>query len=322
MMRGEFESLRAIGAVCPELVPHAYSWGRSKLEAESKDEVDFLLTDFRTVGVQPPEPAKFTAQLAEFHKKSESPTGKFGFHTTTCHAKLPQVTDCWEDSWAILYRKQLEQMIKLDTERNVDWPEFRRVSTLILDIVILRLLEPLQSEGRCIKPCLVHGDLWDENSATDGSTGEPFLFDACSFYAHNEYELGDWRAARHRLSRSAYIEGYKSNFPASEPGTCLICPEPHDAELTVGYRGRVGRQEFVVLPAFRSWRRYPDSRISSATTVSGSNTSNGISQFMETNIASYLVFSIAWLLCAKSFAMTNSPKFDTLRMRLEGGYVL
>lgn len=214
MMQGEFESLRAIRSVCPELAPRVYSWGRFS-------DTHFMLADYHVVGEQPPEPIKFTARLADLHKKSVSPTGKFGFHITTCHAKLPQVTDCWEDSWAVLFKKQMAQMIKVDTEKNGDWPEFRRASDLILDRVIPRLLEPLQSEGGSIKPCLVHGDLWDENAATDADTGEPFMFDAGSFYAHNEYELGDWRAARHRLSKEVYVENYKRNFPPSEPSMYL-----------------------------------------------------------------------------------------------------
>ena len=217
MLEGEFESLRAIRSVCPELAPYVYNWGCFKGNAPSGLDTHFMLADYHVVGEQPPEPLKFTARLAELHKNSVSPTGKFGFHITTCHARLPQVTNCWEESWAVLFRKQMAQMIKLDTEKNGDWPEFRRVCDLILDRVIPRLLEPLQSEGRFIKPCLVHGDLWDENAATDGTTGEPFVFDAGSFYAHNEYEQGNWRAPRHRLSRDVYVENYKRHFPASEP---------------------------------------------------------------------------------------------------------
>jgi len=52
----------------------------------------------------------------------------------------------------------------------------------------------------------------------DAETGDPFVFDPCSFYAHNEYEIGNWRAKRHRLSGREYVEGYKSFYPASEPG--------------------------------------------------------------------------------------------------------
>lgn len=123
----------------------------------------------------------------------------------------------------------------LDREKNEQWGEFKILCDLTLEKVVPRLLEPLQSGGRSIKPCLIHGDLWDENTATDMDTGEPFVFDAGSMYgmmtfqctkalpsaylytAHNEYEIGDWRAPRHRLSNESYILNYKRNFPVSEP---------------------------------------------------------------------------------------------------------
>lgn len=43
------------------------------------------------------------------------------------------------------------------------------------------------------------------------------MFDVCSFYGHNEYDTGNWRAPRHRLSNKAYIKEYKSRFPVSPP---------------------------------------------------------------------------------------------------------
>lgn len=82
----------------------------------------------------------------------------------------------------------------------IDWPEFEYLSTLVLDKCIPRLLRPLQSEGRTIKPCLVHGNIWDGNTATDIESGEPFVYDGSAFYAHKEDELGNWRSPRHRLS--------------------------------------------------------------------------------------------------------------------------
>lgn len=219
MSEGQFESLKALHAVSPSFSPEPYAWGKCD---KAGPETYFLLTEFKEVGEQPPDPVKFTARLANIHKTSISPTGKFGFHMTTCTGNITQITDCWEASWEVLYRKQLAHVMKLDEEKNGEWPEFQRISSLVLDIVIPRLLRPLQSDGRNIKPCLVHGDLWDENSATDMNTGEPFVFDPGCMYAHNEYEIGDWRAPRHRLSNQSYIRNYKRNFPVSEPGKLYL----------------------------------------------------------------------------------------------------
>lgn len=97
------------------------------------------------------------------------------------------------------------------------WPEFDQVGELVVSKVVPALLLPLQTGGRSIKPCLVHGDCWDGNTAT-GEDGRALFFDVASFYAHNEYDLGDWRAPRHALSDPAYTDAYKSLVPVSEPG--------------------------------------------------------------------------------------------------------
>ena len=130
LIEGEFESLKAIHAVSPELTPEPLAWGKYDQE---EPETYFLLAQFREVGEQPPDAVKFTARLADMHKRSVSPTGKFGFHTTTCHAKLPQVTNIWEESWSVLYQKQLAQMVKLDEDKHGIWPEFQHVCRLTIE---------------------------------------------------------------------------------------------------------------------------------------------------------------------------------------------
>lgn len=87
------------------------------------------------------------------------------------------------------------------------------------------MFELPSSDGRLLKPSLVHGDCWDGNTAMDMKTGEAFIFDVCSFYGHNEYDTGNWRAPRHRLSNKAYIKNYKLHYPMSEPGA------PHSIRL-------------------------------------------------------------------------------------------
>jgi fructosamine-3-kinase len=136
---------------------------------------------------------------------------------TTCHGTLPQYVG-WESSWEVMFSKIVSRAMDLDHEKHGNWPEFNAVRRLLFEHVIPRLLRPLQSEGRSIKPCLIHGDIWDENCADDMNTGEPFAFDAGSIYAHNEYEIGYWRPPRHRLSNRTYVRAYKKHFPVSEPG--------------------------------------------------------------------------------------------------------
>ncbi|KAL8677555.1 MAG: hypothetical protein Q9186_006016 [Xanthomendoza sp. 1 TL-2023] len=181
MSEGQFEANKAIHDVSESFCPKAHAWGQFR---NSDIPTYFLLADFREI---------------DFHKKSESPSRKFGLHITTCHGKAAQMTDLWDDSWESLYKKQLAHTFEADKQKHPDWPEFEYRKQLVLEKCIPSLLKPLQSEGRNIKPCLVHGNIWDQNTATDMETGEPFIFDGSAFYAHNEYELGNWRDPRHRL---------------------------------------------------------------------------------------------------------------------------
>lgn len=134
----------------------------------------------------------------------------------TCHARIAQAVDVWDDSWCALYSRHLGHVMDL-AKPILNWPEFDVVCRLTLEKFVPRLLLALQSEGRTLKPCLIHGDCWDGNRAMDARTGEAFVFDVCSFYGHNEYDTGNWRATRHRLSNMAYIRNYKKHFSVSEP---------------------------------------------------------------------------------------------------------
>jgi protein-ribulosamine 3-kinase len=217
MCEGEFESLKAVHAVSPDFVPKPYAWGKYCVPALENVETYFLLVEFRDVGQQPADPVALGRRLADMHERSISPTGKFGFHISTCHAKIAQAVDSWEESWCTLYKKHLGHVMEL-AKPILKWPEFDVVCKLTLEKVVPRLLLPLQSEGRVLKPSLIHGDCWDGNTAMDMKTGEAFIFDVCSFYGHNEYDTGNWRAPRHRLSNPVYISNYLKRFGPSEPG--------------------------------------------------------------------------------------------------------
>ena len=43
-------------------------------------------------------------------------------------------------------------------------------------------------------------------------------------YAHKEYEIGYWRAARYRFSNKSSVVDYKCGIPVSEPGESSV---PH-----------------------------------------------------------------------------------------------
>ncbi|KAK0710572.1 Fructosamine kinase-domain-containing protein [Apiosordaria backusii] len=210
MCHGEFESLKAIDNVSPGFVPKPYAWGQIASEEGSY----FLLVEFRHIGCQPAEPLKLASRLADMHLRSVSPTGKFGFHIATCHAKIIQAIDVWDDSWCVVFGRHRGHIIDLASS------------------VVPRLLLPLQSDGRVLKPSLVHGDCWDGNTAMDMKSGEAFIFDVCSFYGHNEYDTGNWRAPRHRLNMTTLCK--------------LFCPDTLRQEMELLRERKASRGGSVV----------------------------------------------------------------------------
>lgn len=181
MVESEYESMRAIYDVLPNFAPKPIAHGAY----ETIPDTHFFLCEFREILDDMPDPHKFTMSLAELHQKSESPTGKFGFHMPTYSGNLPQWTE-WDESWESLFTKNLRMALDFEIKAKGYDREFDTLVPAIFNKVIPRLLGPLERDGRSIKPSLVHGDLWYANSGIDMDTDSPFIFDACCFYAHNE----------------------------------------------------------------------------------------------------------------------------------------
>ncbi|KAL9122772.1 MAG: hypothetical protein Q9187_000670 [Circinaria calcarea] len=195
----------------PTLVPKPYGYG----QFYSK-EMYFFLCQFLDISDRLPDPVRLGARLAELHQTSVSPTGKFGFHVPTYDGKLPQIVG-WDSSWSSFFGNLLAGILRLDVKVNGTWKELEDIVEKTIVRVIPRLLGVLESNGRTVKPCLIHGDLWEGNIGTDFASGNIYLFDACSYYAHNEMEIGMWRTDHHRMKAKAYKREYLRNFEPSEP---------------------------------------------------------------------------------------------------------
>lgn len=210
MMEGEFNSLTAINKATPGFAPKVYGWGKF-----DKSETYYLLMDFLDLKMVLPDPSKLCSKLVEMHQNSESPTGKFGFPLPTCHGKHIQPND-WDESWCRFFTRLITIFFETDVEVNGPWKEYEEAFKVLKTHTIPQVLEPLQSDGRVLKPTLVHGDLWEENTGINIETGDPVVFDASVFYAHNEYELGMWRRDELRIG-SPHIKQYLRRCPPSEP---------------------------------------------------------------------------------------------------------
>jgi protein-ribulosamine 3-kinase len=106
---------------------------------------------------------------------------------------------------------------KLDFQANGHWTKLDDAMKIILDKVVPRLLGRLYEDNRTVKPCLIHGDLWEENIGTDPRTGNIYIFDSCAYYAHHEMGVGMWRVEHHQMNPPKYRDEYFKAFNPDEP---------------------------------------------------------------------------------------------------------
>ncbi|OJJ81679.1 uncharacterized protein ASPGLDRAFT_68560 [Aspergillus glaucus CBS 516.65] len=212
---GEYASMQEIHRVVPDFAPRPITWGTYKNDSETH----FFLCEYRDMILardEMPDPGVFTGRLAALHQsQSRSPEGKFGFHVPTYSGYLPQYTG-WEGSWEVFFSKSLRVAMDLEIKAKGYDAEFDVLVPVIFEKIVPKLLRPLESEGRSVKPALVHGDLWYGNSGTDRVSGECLVFDACCFYAHHEYEFGQWMPACNRFGEE-YRAAYRGFVKPSPP---------------------------------------------------------------------------------------------------------
>ena len=157
MAKAEYEAQAALAAIIPDNVVVPMAWGT--FEGDSKA---FFITKFRNLQTRALAPMELVGVMQKLHQTSVSPTGKFGFHTTTYWGPPAMVND-WTDSWEEYYARQFRSNIVYAQGVHGQDHELNELTDVLVEKVIARLLRPLQIGGRSIKPSLCHGDLWDGN---------------------------------------------------------------------------------------------------------------------------------------------------------------
>jgi protein-ribulosamine 3-kinase len=183
MVRGEYASTKALYDVSPEFVPFPVGYGT----CESDPNNHFLLRDFIDMKDELSDVVVFCTKLADLHRRSMamSPNGLYGFEMTTYKGNLPQ-DNTWNESWEAFYLRGLEHIFALEEQVHGPSDKIKELLPALYEKVIPRLLRPLETEGRTLRPCLVHGDLWHGNVAVHAATDRPYIFDSSAFWAHNE----------------------------------------------------------------------------------------------------------------------------------------
>ena len=185
MLRSEYEGCSAIYPVVPDFVPRPVAWGTYRSDTNTH----YYMAEFVPMIEEVPDPQSFCAVLAKLHKNSiaRSKNGMFGFHVTTYGGTMPNDVT-WCDTWEESFTRGLRAFAEQEKVAHGPSEALEELYPRLFSKVIPRLLGPLTTEGRTIKPVLIHGDLWYGNMATNANTGEPVTFDPSVLWAHNECE--------------------------------------------------------------------------------------------------------------------------------------
>lgn len=212
MLGGEFESSKMIHSIMPDFIPQPFGFGKFKAQ-RTPAATYFYLSAFIDMDVTTaPDPEEFMGRLAELHTTSRSPTGQFGFSVVTYDGNIPHTVK-WESTWAAFFSNLLRGACAIDAANNEPWPELERATRQLIEVVVPRLLGSLRHKGGLdpIKPCLIHGDLWEGNRGIAKATNSSVVYDASSYFAHNEMEFGNWRSQLYETHSS-----FPSEFGASD----------------------------------------------------------------------------------------------------------
>jgi protein-ribulosamine 3-kinase len=214
LLEGGFNAMSELYKCAPDMVPKPRAFGHY---VHQGIELYFFLSEFVEMEEGMPDPARLCANLARLHSESKSPNGQFGFHIITCQGHVPQAV-AWENTWIALFTKLLLHVIRLDVELNGYWDDLDKLENRLLSIVMPRLLRVLETEGRTIKPSLIHADLWEGNTGTCSKTGKVYISAAAAFYAHYEMEVGNWRCHYNKVYKDGvYIDTYFRHQRRSDP---------------------------------------------------------------------------------------------------------
>ncbi|KAK3949389.1 Fructosamine kinase-domain-containing protein [Pseudoneurospora amorphoporcata] len=236
MFTGEFAGMTALHEALPEFAPNPIAFGPCSDNDDDEPSYFFLEAYIPMSPSHPLNPHAFCSRLSQLHKSTAgtSPTGKFGFGVTTCNGTIEQPIE-WEERWDFFFAKGLRRMVdsyeRITSQVNGTGGGLERVNNELrnavnrmCEVVIPHLLSPERLKdsvtGEPVKPCLVHGDLWIGNTGINMDTGgTPVIFDPAAFYAHNEYELGNWVPDRCGFGglEGEFVREYKRLYSPAEP---------------------------------------------------------------------------------------------------------
>jgi protein-ribulosamine 3-kinase len=183
LINGSFESERAVFEFSSHNVPEPIAWGRYK----SRPDTYFYICDFHNMTDELPDKLDLAELTAKLHQDSmgKSPGGQFGFHVTTHLSDIPMYS-AWYDTWEGWFANAMKNMISVEEDAIGRDEELSRLTTALFEMVIPRLMRPMETGGRKLEASLCHGDLWPGNIKHEAETRRLMIFDSCAYWGHNE----------------------------------------------------------------------------------------------------------------------------------------
>lgn len=142
----------------------------------------------------------FGEQLAFMHKTTTH--GQFGWSHDNVIGSTPQ-PNRWSSNWRQFFAEQrIGWQLQLLSEKSIRLGDIDYISQVCHD----------QLTHHQVKPCLIHGDLWQGNVGFIKKT--PFIFDPASYYGDREADL----AMTELFGRfpTAFYQGYNNVYPLPE----------------------------------------------------------------------------------------------------------
>ncbi len=211
MSEAEYEGLKAMAAVIPNNTVKPVAWGYFR-DTRSKA---WSLAEYYNLRARAPPLNQLVEVVHQMHANSVSPTGKFGFHVTPYFGPPPMQVE-WTDSWEEFFVREFRADLNYLAAMRGGDHEFLEVAEEFIEKVVRRLLRPLQTGGRNIKPSLCHGALWDGNIQFNVDSLGPTIYDPCPFYGHHEMDFQCMKSPRYSIGED-FIKLYKDRYLASEP---------------------------------------------------------------------------------------------------------
>ncbi|KAK4203918.1 hypothetical protein QBC40DRAFT_314510 [Triangularia verruculosa] len=113
-----------------------------------------------------PDVEHLTSHITKLHRNVTSPDGKFGFGVTTHHGKAP-IEHGSEDTWERYFTRTTRDLLEMEQQVRGEDNSIRELAVKWFERMLPRLLRPMETDGRKIRPVMLHGDLWHGNTGVD-----------------------------------------------------------------------------------------------------------------------------------------------------------